>query len=62
MICKVVAMLRQVHISPLGSLPQVCLVQDTYQMANFMYTQLRTNPLMLVIKSKQTSFNTMFKL
>ena len=29
MICIVVAMLRQVHISPLGSLPQVCLVQDT---------------------------------
>ena len=49
MVSIVVAMLCQVHISPLGSLSQVCLVQDTWQMANFMYTQLRINPLMLYL-------------
>ena len=47
MISIVVTMLGQVHISPLGSISPVCLVQDTWQMANFMYTQLRINPLML---------------
>ena len=49
MVSIVVAMLCQAHISPLGSLSQVCLVQDTWQMANFMYTQLRINPLMLYL-------------
>ena len=58
MITVVVTMLGDCYVSPLVSFSQVCLVQDTWQMTNFMcaHTQLRVD--FTVTKSKRT--NAMF--